>query len=124
VARSPTRAHHPAGLTIAAKRLAEAALEEFGRFGVVVTLDKTGRVHFRSDRRIPPPAAKLAIARHGDLIEAQLIERREIAEARQGFTHLDPPKYSQRVSSALQRPVHPCVHPEKRHGYECEPSNL
>lgn len=81
LARSPTPARHPAGLTIAAKRLAEAALEELGRFGVVVTLDKTGRVHFRSDRRIPPPAAKLAIARHGDLIEAHLIERREIAEA-------------------------------------------
>jgi hypothetical protein len=36
---SPTSAHHPAGLTVATRRLAETALEELGRLGVAVTLD-------------------------------------------------------------------------------------
>ena len=45
---SPTAAHHPVGLTVAARRLAEAALEELGRFGVVVTLDEEGRARFRA----------------------------------------------------------------------------
>jgi hypothetical protein len=72
---SPTPAHHHhVGLTVAARRLAEAALEELGRFGVAVTLDKTGRAHFRPTRMLPP-AARLAIERHGDLIEAYLAER-------------------------------------------------
>ena len=64
--------HQPAGLTVAARRLAEAALEELGRFGVVARLDKTGRAHFRATR-VLPPAAKLAIERHGDLIEAYVL---------------------------------------------------
>jgi hypothetical protein len=71
---SPAPAHHPVGLTVAARRLAEAALEELGRFGVAVTLDKTGRAHFRPTYS-PSRAARLAIERHGDLIEAYLIER-------------------------------------------------
>jgi hypothetical protein len=71
---SPTHAHHPAGLTVAARRLAEAALEELGRFGVAVTLDKTGRAHFRAANN-PSRVARLAIERHGDLIEAYLRER-------------------------------------------------
>jgi hypothetical protein len=32
--------NHPPELTVAAKRLAEAAIEELGRFGVAVTLVK------------------------------------------------------------------------------------
>ena len=71
---SPASAHHPAGLTVAARRLAEAALEELDRFGVVVTLDETGRAHFRA-AGIAPRDARLAIERHCDLIEAYLIER-------------------------------------------------
>jgi hypothetical protein len=39
-----------------------------------VTLDKAGRAHFRPTRFVPP-AARLAIERHGDLIEAYLLER-------------------------------------------------
>jgi hypothetical protein len=77
---SPIRAHHSIGLTVAARRLAEAALEELGRLGVVATLDQTGRAHFRATYT-PLRAARLAIERHGDLIEAYLIERRGIAEA-------------------------------------------
>jgi hypothetical protein len=50
------------------------ALEDLGRFGVVVTPDEEGKARFRATRAIPP-AAKLAIERHGDLIEAYLIER-------------------------------------------------
>ena len=46
--REPT--HHPVGLTVAAQRLAEATLEELGRFGVVVTLDDEGKARFRATR--------------------------------------------------------------------------
>jgi hypothetical protein len=67
-------AHHHVGLTVAARRLAESALEELGRLGVVVTLDEEGRARFRPTR-ILPHAAKLAIERQGDVIEALLIER-------------------------------------------------
>jgi hypothetical protein len=70
----PAPIDHPQPqLTVAARRLAEAALEELGRLGVTVTLDKTGRAHFRATK-VPPPTARLAIERHGDLIEAYLIE--------------------------------------------------
>jgi hypothetical protein len=71
---SPASAHHPAGLTVAAQRLAATALAELNRPGVTVELDKAGKAHFRSVR-IPPPAARLMIERQGDLIEAYLIER-------------------------------------------------
>jgi hypothetical protein len=67
-------AHHHVGLTVAARRLAEAVLEELGRLGVVATLDDEGRAHFRASK-VLPPAARLAIERHGDLIQAHLIER-------------------------------------------------
>lgn len=71
---SPAPVHHPAGLPVAARRLAEAALEELGQFDVVVTLDQAGKARFRVTR-ILPPAARLAIERHSDLIEAYLVER-------------------------------------------------
>jgi hypothetical protein len=71
---SPAPAHHPVGLTVAARRLAEAALEELSRLGVTVELDQAGNAHFRSVR-IPSHDARLIIERHGDLIEAYLIER-------------------------------------------------
>ena len=70
---SPASAHHPAGLTVAAQRLAATALAELNRLGVTVELDNAGRARFRSVR-VPPPAARLAIERHGDLIEAYLRE--------------------------------------------------
>jgi hypothetical protein len=76
---SPTPAHHPVGLTVAARRLAELVLEELGRLGVVVTLDKTGRAHFRATK-VPPPTARLAVERHGDLIEAYLIEAARLTQ--------------------------------------------
>jgi hypothetical protein len=57
--------NQPAELTVAAQRMAEAALAE---------LSKAVKAHFRSVR-IPPPAARLTIDRQGDLIGAYLIER-------------------------------------------------
>jgi hypothetical protein len=77
VARQPCAG----GLTVAARRLAEAVLEDLGRFGVVATLDEAGRARFQTSK-VLPPAAKLAIERHGDLIEAHL---------REAATRLDPP---------------------------------
>ena len=71
---SPMPMHHPVGLTVAARRLAEAAIEELGRLGVAVTLDKTGRAHFRAAYS-PSRTVRPAIERHGDLIEAYLRER-------------------------------------------------
>ena len=71
---SPTPAQDHVGLTGAARHLAESVLEDLGKLGIAVTLDETGRAHFRATRAIPP-AAKLAIERHGDLIEPYLIER-------------------------------------------------
>jgi hypothetical protein len=56
-------------------------LEDLGRFGVVATLDEAGRARFQTSK-VLPPAAKLAIERHGDLIEAHL---------REAATRLDPP---------------------------------
>jgi hypothetical protein len=70
----PAPANHPAELTVAARRLAAAALEELNRLGVSVELDKAGKAHFHA-MRIPPPAARLTIERQGDLIETYLIER-------------------------------------------------
>jgi hypothetical protein len=66
--------NQPAELTVAAMRLAAAALEELNRLGVTVGLDKAGRAHFHATRIIPPPAARLTIERQGDLIEAYLVE--------------------------------------------------
>jgi hypothetical protein len=67
-------AHHPPELTVAARRLAAAALEELGKLGVTVALGESGRTHF-SGGRFAPPAAMRMIERQGDLIEAFLIER-------------------------------------------------
>ena len=63
--------NYPAELTVAARRLAEAALEELGRFGVVVTLDEEGKARFRSIKPLPP-AAMRTFETHADLIEAYL----------------------------------------------------
>jgi hypothetical protein len=71
---SQVREHHPVGLNVAARRLAETALAELEGFGVVVTLDKVGRARFRATCS-PSRTAKLMIARHGDLIQAYLIDR-------------------------------------------------
>ena len=68
-------------LTVAARRLAEAALEELGRLGVTVTLDEEGRAHFRTTYTPSRAAKRLAIETHGDLLEASI---RFIASARQG----------------------------------------
>ena len=76
-------AHHHVGLTVAARRLAEATLEELGRAGVVVTLDdETGKAHFRATYT-PSRAARLAIERQGDLVEALLVERERAARPSQ-----------------------------------------
>jgi hypothetical protein len=71
---SPASTHYHAGLTVAAKRLAESALEELNRFGVAATLDDQGRARFRSTRALPP-AARRIVETHADLIEAYLSER-------------------------------------------------
>ena len=71
---SPAPAHHPAGLTVAARRLAESTLEELGRFGVAATLDAEGKARFRSIKPLPP-AAMRTFETHSDLIEAYLIDR-------------------------------------------------
>jgi hypothetical protein len=68
----PAAMNHPAELTVAARRLAAAALEELGRLGGAVWLDKAGRAHFRA---VPSRGARLAIEKHGDLIESYLNER-------------------------------------------------
>ena len=52
---SPAPAHDAVGLTVAARRLAEAALEELGRFDGVVTLDEEGKARFRSIKALPVP---------------------------------------------------------------------
>lgn len=49
------------------------------RLGVAVTLDRTGKAHFRGSRRMPPTARRL-IETRGDLIEAVLIERVQTKE--------------------------------------------
>jgi hypothetical protein len=66
--------NQPPELTVAARRAAVSALEELGKLGVTVELDKAGKAHFHATR-IPPSAARLTIERQGDLIEAYLIER-------------------------------------------------
>ena len=49
-------------------------LDDLSRSGVVVTLDKSGRAHFRSTYT-PSRDARRMIERHGDLIESFLLER-------------------------------------------------
>ena len=71
---SPAPAHHPVGLMVAARRLAESALEELGRFGVVATIDDEGKARFRSIKPLPP-AAMRTFETYADLIEAYLIDR-------------------------------------------------
>jgi hypothetical protein len=63
---------HHVGLTVAAKRLAEATLEELGRVGVRVTIED-GRARFRA-ARILPPTAKRLIETHADLLESFIKE--------------------------------------------------
>jgi hypothetical protein len=84
--------NHQAELTVAARRLAEAALEDLGRFGVVVTLDEAGRARFRATK-VLPPAAKLAIERHADLIEAYLRERSQRDITEDGLEALTRPRH-------------------------------
>jgi hypothetical protein len=71
---SPTSTHHPAELTIAAKRLAESVIRQLRGFGVTVGLDKAGRAHF-GPTRIPSRDARLLAEAHADLIESFLRER-------------------------------------------------
>ena len=68
-------APHHIGFTVAAKRLAEATLEELSRLGVIVTLED-GRARFRA-AKVLPPAAKRVIETHADLIESFLKERQK-----------------------------------------------
>ena len=75
---SPMPAHHSTGLTVAARRLAEAALEELARHGVIAALDEAGRARF-SPTKVSSRDARRVIELQGDLIEALLVER-----ARQG----------------------------------------
>ena len=70
---SKEREHHHVGLTVAARRLAELALEELGRFGVV-SLDDEGKARLRSIKPLPPTAMR-TFETHADLIEAYLSER-------------------------------------------------
>jgi hypothetical protein len=71
---SPAPAHHHVGLSVPARCLAESALEELGRFGVVATLDDEGKARFHSTKPLPP-AAMRTFETHGDLIEAYLREK-------------------------------------------------
>lgn len=68
---APAHAHYSSDLTLAAKRLAESVIDDLARAGVRVTLDKLGKAHFSSGRT-PSRDARLAIERHGDLIESFL----------------------------------------------------
>jgi hypothetical protein len=74
VPESKERARHDVGLTIAARRLAESALEELGRLGVVAALDDEGRARFRATRALPP-AARRVVETFGDVVEVYLRER-------------------------------------------------
>jgi hypothetical protein len=71
---SKERAHHHVGLTMAARRFAESALEELRRLGVAATLDDEGRARFRATR-VLPSAARRIVETHGDVIETYLSER-------------------------------------------------
>jgi hypothetical protein len=56
--------------------MAAAALEELNRLGVSVKLDTVARVRFNATR-IPSRDMRLMIERHGDLVEAYLVEREQ-----------------------------------------------
>jgi hypothetical protein len=71
---SPTPALHSTGLTFAARRLAESALEELARDGVTAALDEAGRARF-SPTKVSSRDARRVIEIQGDLIEALLVER-------------------------------------------------
>jgi hypothetical protein len=71
---SKERERHDVGLTVAAKRRAETVLGDLGSLGVVVTLE-AGKVRVRTPRGISPALVGPVIERHGDLLEAYLIER-------------------------------------------------
>ena len=64
-------ATHVVGLTVQARRLAEATLAELARLGVTVAIDDEGKARFRSTRAIPPIARQL-IETRGDLLESYL----------------------------------------------------
>lgn len=66
-------ASHVVGLTIAARKLAEATLTELTRLGVTVAIDDEGRARFRTTK-VLPPAAKRLIETHGDLLESFIKE--------------------------------------------------
>ena len=70
---SKEREHHHVGLTVAARRLAEATFEELGRLGVIVNLEG-GKARFRSTKPLPPAAMRI-VETHGDVIEAYLREK-------------------------------------------------
>ena len=72
---SKERERHDGGLTVAARRLAETVLEDLGKLGITVTLDDAGKARFRTPRGISPALVGPVIERHGDLIEAYLIDR-------------------------------------------------
>jgi hypothetical protein len=71
----------PARLTRAARDLAASALAELDRLGVAVTLE-TGRARFRGAGLASSDVRRM-IERHGDLIEAFLVDRRRHGASRQ-----------------------------------------
>ena len=70
-ARAPS-SHH-IGLSVAARRLAEATLAELTRLGVTVAIDDEGRARFRTTKVLPPTAKRL-IETHCDLLETFIKE--------------------------------------------------
>ena len=70
-------ASHHVGLTIAARKLAEATLTELTRLGVTVAIDDEGRARFRAAQRTIPPIAKRIVETHADLIETYLKGERD-----------------------------------------------
>ena len=66
-------APHCVGLTPAAKRLAEATVNELRQLGVEITLDHEGKARFRASRMLSA-AARLSLESHADLIETYLRE--------------------------------------------------
>jgi hypothetical protein len=78
----PASTNQSAEPTVAARRMAEAAIAKLNRFGATAVLDEADRAHLRS-ARILPSAARLTIERQGDLIEAYLIDRTIAALKRQ-----------------------------------------
>ncbi len=79
---SPTPAHHDVGLTVAARRLAEATVNELRRLGVEITLDDEGKARFRTPRMLSA-AARLSLESHADLIETYLRESNQSPSTRE-----------------------------------------